>query len=153
MRAIEGKRWWAAGIALVALGWLPAQAAAAPGEPPRQIDVLVVVSHISNEPGEIDPRAGRVHRKLSQEFRYNSLKVLEKRSMKLGIDEVGGLELPNGRKLRVKPLLVDKRGALLAIDLQGLIQTDLRVKNNHLVIIGADRYEQGKLVISLEAHF
>ncbi len=123
------------------------------GEPPQQIELEIVVSQISEEAGSIDPRAERLHRELSKQWRYQSLRVLETRRMKLAIDEVGGLELPTGRKIRVKPLLVDERGALLAVDLEGTLQTDMRVKNGHLVIIGADRYEQGKLVISLEAHF
>ena len=123
------------------------------GEPPQQIELEIVVSQISEEAGSIDPRAERLHRELSKQWRYKSLRVLETRRMKLAIDEVGGLELPTGRKVRVKPLLVDERGALLAVDLEGTLQTDMRVKNGHLVIIGADRYEKGKLVISLEAHF
>ncbi len=123
------------------------------GEPPQQIELEIVVSQISEEAGSIDPRAERLHRELSKQWRYQSLRVLETRRMKLAIDEVGELELPTGRKIRVKPLLVDERGALLAVDLEGTLQTDMRVKNGHLVIIGADRYEQGKLVISLEAHF
>ncbi len=118
-----------------------------------QVQVQLVVSRISKRPGEIDPRASRIHAKLSQEFRYESLKVVKSVRLNLGIDEVGGLVLPNGKRVRVKPLLVDAKGALLAVDVEGALQTDLRVKSDQLVIIGAQRHQKDKLVISLEPHF
>jgi hypothetical protein len=117
------------------------------------VEVELVVSRISDEPGEIDPRARKLDRQLRREFRYQSLSVLQTKQLRLGIDEVGGLELPNGRKVRVKPLLVDERGALLAVDVEGSVKTDLRVRSDHLVVIGAQRHGDSKLVISLEPHF
>ena len=43
--------------------------------------------------------------------------------------------------------------ALVAVDVRGLLKTDLRMKSDHLVVIGAESYEGGKLVVSLELHF
>jgi len=39
------------------------------------------------------------------------------------------------------------------VDLEGTLQGDLRVKNGHQVVIGAQRVADGKLVISLEPRF
>jgi hypothetical protein len=39
---------------------------------------------------------------------------------------------------------------LLALTVQGTLRTDMRVPNGHLVVIGAERFEDGKLVISLK---
>ena len=132
---------------LGALFWAGAVRAAGP------IQIEIVVSQISNQPGEIDERAKKLHRKLRREFRYQSLKVVQSKTFEIDVDEVASLELPNGRVVRVKPLLVDERGALLAVEVEGTLQTDLRVKSNHLVVIGAQRHGDGKLVISLQPHF
>jgi hypothetical protein len=113
----------------------------------------VMVSHISDRPGEIDARASKLDRKLRQEFRYKSLRVLQSRRLSLELDEVGSLNLPNGKYLRVRPLQVSDRGVLTAVSVEGTLETDLRIRNGHLVVIGAGRHDDGKLVISLEPHF
>ena len=91
-------------------------------------------------------------RKLKRDFRYGSLAVVESRRMRLAINEVGKLELPNGRKLQIMPLLLDDRGVLMAVDLEGVLQTDLRVKSGHLVVFGAHRHGPDRLVIAVTPH-
>lgn len=130
---------------LLALAWVAGAAAAA-----ERMSVRVMVSRISDSPGQIDPRAGRLHEKLQKEFRYASLEVLESRTLDLGVDDVGTLALPNGKSLKVRPLKLDDSGALLAVDVPGTVRTDLRVRNGHLVVIGAGRHGGGRLVISFE---
>jgi hypothetical protein len=78
------------------------------------------------------------------------LKRLSERSLSLGLDQVGSVVLPNGKRLRVRPLQVDGDSALLAVDVEGSVKTDVRVRKGKSVVIGAERYENGKLVISLE---
>lgn len=137
-------------VALVlVMGWLAGGAAHAES----LIRFDVTVSQISEKPGEIDPRAAQLDRRLRREFRYQSLRVLEQKRLELGIDDVGSIDLPNGRKLRLKPLLADARGVLLSVDLEGTMRGDLRVKSGHLVVIGAQRFGDGKLVISLVPRF
>jgi hypothetical protein len=119
----------------------------------RQVAIDVMVSHISSEPGEVDARAAKLDRKLRREFRYESLKVLERRNLSLKMDEVGSVKLPTGKYLRVRPLQVGDRGVLTAVSVEGTLETDLRIQNGHLVVIGVERYDDGKLVISLEPHF
>jgi hypothetical protein len=135
----------AAGLALAA--------GAARAQAPASVDVEVMVSQISDSPGAIDPRAGKLDASLQREFRYGSLKVLQSQRLHLALDQVGSLPLPNGSTLRVRPLQVDDRGVLLAVAVPGAVQTDLRVQNGKMVVIGAGRYEDGKLVISFEPHW
>lgn len=127
---------------------VPAHAA-----PPKHIEVKITVSHALDKKGEIDPRGLELHAQLKPQFRYGGLRVLQSERLDLEIDEVGTVELPNGRKLRVRPLNVGPEGVLLSVSVQGTLWTDMRVRNGHLVVIGAERYEDGKLVISLEPHF
>jgi hypothetical protein len=114
------------------------------------IQVQVMVSRISDAPGGIDARAQKLHQKLKGEFRYESLEVLEVRTLSLAVDQVGSVGLPTGKPARVRPLQVDGKGVLLAVQVEGVVSTDLRVQNGHLVVIGAGRHQGGKLVISLE---
>ncbi len=113
----------------------------------------VMVSQISTQPGEIDARAGKLHRKLRDQIRYESLQVLQTRELELALDELGEMRLPNGRRLQVRPLQVDSRGVLTAVSLEGSVDADMRIRNGHLVVIGAEPYKDGKLVVSLEPHY
>ena len=128
-------------------------AAVASAEPPRRIAIDVTVSHALDAKGSIDPRGLELHAHLKPQFRYGSLRVLQVERLDLALDEVGTLELPNGRKFRVRPLDIGPEGALLAVSVQGTLWTDMRVRNGHLVVIGAERYEAGKLVIGLTPSF
>lgn len=120
---------------------------------PRRVTVEVTVSHALDAKGEIDPRGKELNAFLKPQFRYGSLKVIQVEKLDLALDEVGTLELPNGRKFRVRPLDIGPEGVLLSVAVQGTLWTDMRVRNRHLVVIGAERYEAGKLVIAVEPSF
>ena len=136
---------------LLALGLL--LAAVAWADPPRRVAVEVTVSHALDAQGAIDPRGSALNAFLKPQFRYGSLKVLQVEQLDLALDEVGTLELPNGRKFRVRPLDIGPEGVLLSVSVQGTLWTDMRVRNGHLVVIGAERFEEGKLVVSVEPRF
>ncbi len=136
--------------ALAALVVLLAMGAPSAVAEPGRIDVRVLVCHAAAEAGAVDPGCGKLHGKIGREFRYESLKRLSERSLSLGLDQVGSVVLPNGKRLRVRPLQVDGDSALLAVDVEGSVKTDVRVRKGKSVVIGAERYENGKLVISLE---
>ena len=151
-RGEEGvkRRSWMLGAA-TALLLVVAGAASATAE--ERVDVQVMVSQISDAEGPIDPRAKKLHEKLRKEFRYGSLEVLQSKRLTLTVNELGSLTLPNGRALQLRPLHVGDNGVLMAVNVEGSVQTDLRIRNQHLVVIGAERYREGKLVISLEPSF
>ncbi|MCG8591576.1 MAG: hypothetical protein MJE66_19950 [Proteobacteria bacterium] len=137
-------------LGVLVAGLSLALAAPAAAQSPGGLVLAVQVVHISDAQGKVDPRAKRLHAKLRKQFRYESLRVLESKRLKLALNDVGELQLPNGRRLRVRPLVRDKRGALVAVDVEGALQTDVRVRPRHLVVIGAHSHKDGKLVISLE---
>jgi hypothetical protein len=129
---------------LLALGLAPLRAGAA--EP---VDVQVLVCHAAAAGAGVDGACRELHTKIGSQFRYESLKKLQSQTLKLGLNEVGRMKLPNGKQLTVRPLTVDARGVLLAVDVEGAVRTDVKVGNGNLVVIGADAYRDGKLVISL----
>jgi hypothetical protein len=135
----------------VVLSWLHPGAAAAQGGGAIGVDVMV--SRISQQPCEPDPRAKRLDAELRDEFRYECLKVLKQQHLSVALNELASVALPNGRDLQLRPLSLSERGVLMAVNVEGSVQSDLQIPNGHLVAIGAGRYEDGKLVISLEPHF
>jgi hypothetical protein len=143
-------------IATAALLLLHALAAAAqppPKKQARRIEVNVTVSHALDKKGEIDPRGQELHSLLKPQIRYGGLRVLQEERLDLALDQTGTVELPNGRKFRVRPLNVGAEGVLLSVSVQGTLWTDMRVRNGHRVVIGAERFEDGKLVISIQPRF
>ncbi len=119
----------------------------------QRVTVELTVSHLSKSPGSIDPKAAGIHARLRNEFRYESLRVLDRKRLDLALDEVGSVKLPTGRWVRVRPMHVGDRGVLLAVDVEGILQTDMRVANGHPVDIGAQSYQDGKLVVTLQPRY
>jgi len=117
------------------------------------IEIDVMVSEISKEPGAIDPRAKRLDAKLRNDFRYESLKVLSQKKVRVALNELARVPLPDGNELQLRPLNISDRGVLVAVTVEGTVQSDLQIPNGHLVAIGAGRHGDGKLVISLEPRF
>lgn len=128
-------------------------AAPAVAQEARRVSLDILVTHVSQSPGPIDPSAAELHRQLREDFRYESLRVLEHRSLQLALDEIGQMKLPNGRWVRVRPLNVTGNRLLMAVEVEGAVQTDLRMRNHRKVSIGSHRYKDGTLVITFEPSF
>ena len=119
----------------------------------RSFSVKVTVAEISDAAGKIDARAERLDRNLRKKFKYNSLKVIKERRLKLALDEVGSVELPGGRMFRVQPLNVGERGLLMAVGWEGEVMMDMRAPSNHLLVIGGPSHGDGQLVVSIEPQY
>ena len=139
-----------AALTLAAL-LLVSGAASAQAQGVVRVDVMVI--QISQQPGPIDARARRLHEKLHGQFRYESLRVLQRERLALAVDELASIRLPNGQKFRVRPLNLSERSVLMAVSVEGTLQTDMRIGNHKLVAIRAGPFEGGSLVISLEPDF
>jgi hypothetical protein len=133
-------------IALLVDGSAAAQAV-------RRIGLSLMVSHASQRPGPVDPAAEWLDRSLRNEFRYQSLHVIEVRHLNLRLQEIGGVVLPTGKHVNIRPLHVGDSGLLIAVDIEGTLQTDLRVANRNPVVIGVERYQDGKLILTLEPDY
>ena len=141
---------WSRLAALAAIAVALAAAAATAAEEPRRIALEVLVAYISDEPGGVDPQAQELDRTLAGQFRYATLRVLDQRRLDLPLGAVESVALPNGRLLNVRAFQLASRGVLLGVTVKGSLQTDLRVPNGHLVVIGTERYQAGQIVISLK---
>jgi hypothetical protein len=140
--------------AFALLGLCAGAASADPPPKPKKgkaIQMRMMVTRLSNDGSGVDPGARDLENKLSsQGIRYDSAEVIQKKRLKLGVDEVRTIDLPNGRKARVRPLHQGADGVLMAVDVEGSSKADVRAKPNHTVIFSAGPYQDGKLVLSLE---
>jgi len=119
----------------------------------RRFSVKVTVAEISDAEGKIDKRAERLDLNLRKKFKYNSLMVIKERRLKLALDEVGSVKLPNGRMFRVRPLDLGDRGLLMAVGWEGEVMMDMRAPSNHLLVIGGPTHGDGQLVVSIEPQY
>ncbi len=119
----------------------------------RRFIVKVTVAEISNAEGKIDKRAKRLDSNLRKQFKYKSLRVIKERRLKLALDEVGSVKLPNGRMFRVRPLDLGDRGLLMAVGWEGQVMMDMRAPSNHLLVIGGPAHGDGQLVVSIEPQY
>jgi hypothetical protein len=140
-------------MAAIAGGPGAAQQAQPVGPSPKQVRVTVVVNHVSQHPGPVDPAAAKLERRLRQDFKYKSVRVIETQHMALALNQTGSLTLPTGRTLKVKPRKLGQRGVLMWVEIEGTLRTNLRVPNHHQVVIGAQSYQDGKLVVTLEPEY
>jgi len=146
-----GRRRVAIAAVMAVLAFWVSGVATAESSGPVKLEVMV--SHISQEPGPIDPRAERLDAKLHGDFRYESLRVLSQKKLNLALNELATVSLPDGNELQIRLLSISDRGVLVAVAIEDSVQSDLQIPNGHIVAIGAGRHEGGKLVISLEPSF
>ena len=137
--------------ALVLLAGLLAAAPASAQQAARRVGLNLTVSHASPHAGPVDPGAAQLHESLRNDFRYESLRVIERRRLDLRTGEIGGLELPSGKRVRVRPLHLGPGGVLLAVDIENTLHTDMRLPDRRPVVIGVDRYQDGKLILTVES--
>jgi len=117
------------------------------------IGLSLTLSHASQRPGPIDPAAAEIHRQLHREFRYESLRVIEQRHVTLHMQEVCGIDLPTGKHVELRPLSLTPSGVLIAVEIEGTLEADLRVPNRKQVVIGVERYQDGKLILVLQPDY
>jgi hypothetical protein len=138
----------------VVLGWACVASAQTPVRPElKSIPVNVTVTHLSNRKGEggVDERARALQSQLrDQGMNFAHMEVIEQRRLDLRVDEVGTVPLPDGSTARFSPLHSDDDGVLMAVDVEGSVRMDVRVRKQGRVVIGGPRYRDGKLAITIE---
>ncbi len=135
---------------LLLIGGLPGVAGA---QEVSSVSVEVTVSHASDSEGPIDPRGRKFHDELRKHFVYKSFRVLQSERMNLGMSQIGKLKLPTGSWVRVQPLRIEGNRVLLKVEVENTLSTQLRIPNHHQVLVGAQRYQDGKLVIHLRPDY
>jgi hypothetical protein len=145
-----------------ALLWLAAGALAQPLVPPEpsgfqkkpakpRLYFEVTVLHASPSEGGIDPRAERFDRLLRDTVRYRSLKLVKARERRVDLNEIERITLPTGQDFRFRPIDAGERGVLVSVDWKKTARGDFRLPRGKPLILGGQPYENGQLVVILEA--
>lgn len=131
---------------LVALAATVAWAAPAAAQ---DVSVKVIVSHASQEKGPMEqPKL------LPPGFNFQSHKVLQRETLKLGMGQEGKTRLPNGKNVKLRPQSIDGNQLMMHVEVQGATKSDLRMRNGKRVTIRHPQsYENGNLLVHLEARF
>jgi len=135
------------------LGVVVASSASAQAARGDRVPVNVIVVLTSNGKGGVDPGARELDAKLKKQLRYKSMRVIQQERVDLRVDQVGTVRLPDGRKVRMRPMHKNDSGVLMAVDVEGAVKLDARAPNHHRVVIGAGAFEDGNLAISIEPDY
>jgi len=111
----------------------------------------VTVLHASRSSGGIDPEAERFDRLLHDTIRYKSLRVVKSKERRVDLNEIERVALPTGQDFRFRPIDAGERGVLVAIDWKKTARGDFRLPRGKPLILGGQPYENGQLVVILEA--
>jgi hypothetical protein len=120
-----------------------------PSKPRLHFEVTVL--HASPSPGGVDPGAERFDRLLRDTVRYESLRVLKAKQRNVKLNEVEKVSLPTGQDFRFRPIDAGDRGVLVSVDWRKAARGDFRLPRGKPLILGGQPYEDGQLVVILEA--
>jgi hypothetical protein len=120
-----------------------------PNKPRLHFEVTVL--HASSSPGGVGPGAERFDRLLRETVRYESLRVVKAKARRVGLNEIERVALPTGQDFRFRPIDAGDRGVLVAIDWRRTARGDFRLPRGKPLILGGQPYEDGQLVVILEA--
>jgi hypothetical protein len=151
-------RWPSLALAFV----LAAGAAAQPLVPPEhsgipskaekpRLNFQVTVLHASPAPGGVGPGAERFDRLLRDTVRYESLSVVKTKQRRVDLNEIERVALPTGQDFRFRPIDASDRGVLVSVDWRKTARGDFRLPRGKPLILGGQPYENGQLVVILEA--
>jgi hypothetical protein len=127
-------------------------------EPPRdkmvqkpRLDFAVTVLHATPGKGGIDKEARRFDKLLRSSLRYESLRVVKSKRRHVKLNEIERVRLPTGADFRFRPIDASDRGVLVAVDWRKTARGDFRLPRGKPLILGGQPYEDGQLVVILEA--
>ena len=122
------------------------------GKPAKpRLDFSVTVLHASPSPGGIDPGAQRFDQLLRSSLRYESLRVVKAKQRHVKLNEIERVRLPTGEDFRFRPIDAGDRGVLVAVDWRKTARGDFRLPRGKPLILGGQPFEDGQLVVILEA--
>jgi len=116
-----------------------------------RLNFAVTVLHASPDPGGVGPGAERFDRLLRDSIRYESLSVVKTKQRRVELNEIERVALPTGQDFRFRPIDASDRGVLVSVDWRKTARGDFRLPRGKPLILGGQPYENGQLVVILEA--
>jgi hypothetical protein len=132
----------------------PSLAAGGPCDKAIEIRVNCVLAADTN--GGLDERLRPMGRQLQRLFHYSTYRLVSHQVENAKCGEGKAFSLPGGRVLHVDPQTVQDNAIKMQLMLfkgeRPVMTTDIKLLNHGLLIIGGARYEEGMLIISIEAN-
>ncbi len=113
----------------------------------------VKVIHASTASNHIDTGLKDISSELQSVFKYTSYRLLNEKSMSLGFNQKGKVNLPGKRTLVVEPLNIEGKRIQYQINIQKkkkkIFQTKVLLKNNRSITIGGPQFKKGVLIFNI----
>lgn len=142
-----------AAVVLLLVLAVPALAAAEACDKTIEIRVNCVLAADTNR--GLDERLRPMGGQLQRLFRYSTYRLVSHQVGEAACGQGMAFSLPGGRVLHVDPQDVDHNTIKMQLVLfQGerpVMTTEVKLLNHGLLIIGGSRYEEGMLIISIQA--
>jgi hypothetical protein len=153
-------------ILLVAAALASSAHAEPPGEKafavasPASVTFEVNVCIASAPDGEVDPECRTMQSQLP--VRFGTLKVQKRHIVSVGFGEPGGIVLPTGSTVEIRPISIVEHQRLsttgvirtnelhLQLEMPGMVNTRLRLQRGRSVILAGQKYSDGYLIIEVK---
>ena len=138
-------------LLLLSAAFLLSSASSALAEPAAKtnsIAVRVLVARGGMEPGGIDKDCKELVSQLGP-LRFQSLKLVQKRTIYLQMGQRGAVQLPTGGDLRIVPLSIIRERLHMRVEMPGVVNTRLRMQSSRPVIVGGPRHQGGHLIVQI----
>lgn len=119
----------------------------------EKIRIGVTVTHVSDADDGVDPKARPLLDALEDnKIRYKSATVVREVDFDLAPGDGGSVEIDGARKAHLQLMQVDARGALVAVDVDGGVKVDAKVRRGGRgFVVDAGKVGDGRRLLEIEA--
>jgi hypothetical protein len=139
------------GALLLAAVLVPGLVAAEGKSPPVEFEVQVVLASNEIQPPTQDAQCAELKRLLPIPF--STLRMLQKKRIRLELGEAGHMSLPSGRPLTLRPVSVIHKRLHLHFRMKDIVDTRLQLLNGKPVIVGGEAYDRGQIIVMVTPDF
>lgn len=126
-------------------------AVAVPSRAAPPISFKVMVVYASKKPGKVDAEALALSKRLP--MRFETVELLEKKSLSVPFGEEVKLVLSTGGEVRLLPVLVHQNQLHMQFQMPDVVNTRLKMQNSRPMILGGVPHKDGFLIIEVLPEF
>ena len=105
----------------------------------------------SQPEGEVDPECRSMQSQLP--VRFGTLKLQQRRTVNSRFGEQGGIDLPTGSTVEIRPISIVESQLHMQLEMPGVMNTRLRLQSGRSVIVAGERHASGYLIIEVKPTF
>ena len=112
----------------------------------------VQIVYAAKGENKVDPRLKPLQKRLQQLFDFTQYHLENEQSLTLKIGQKGTLILPDDKPLSLIPVEKQSEMWKISLSIPKRIQTDLLIRDGHMVILGGSRYKEGVMILVIEVN-